>query len=180
MNKIVAFVGMAGSGKSIGTDYLESRGFTKIYFGGVTYDKMREDGIEITLESETAYREGLRKKYGMGAYAILLLDKIKESFKQGNTVLDGLYSWDELKVLQEEFGDTLKVIAVIADKKLRYERFNSRVERAYMANQVESRDINEIEKLAKGGPIAFADYYIYNNGSIEDYIIRLNEIIDSI
>ena len=36
-------------------------------------------------------------------------------------VIDGLYSWDELKILQEEFGENFKVIAILTDKKLRYE-----------------------------------------------------------
>lgn len=30
MNKLIAVVGMAGSGKSIATDYLEKKGWTKI------------------------------------------------------------------------------------------------------------------------------------------------------
>jgi len=179
-HKLLAFVGMSGSGKSIGTDYLASQGWTKIYFGGVTYDKMREAGIEITLENETEFREQLRKDYGMGAYAIFLLDQIKEAYAKGDTVLDGLYTWEELKILRKEFGDNLNLIAVVVDRKLRYERFNQRKERSYMANQIESRDIREIEYLDKGGPIAMADYYIYNDDDKEAYIKRLNEIIASI
>ena len=40
-----------------------------------------------------------------------------------------------------------------------------------------NRDIAEIENLAKGGPISLADYYILNNGTKEEYIERLEEII---
>ena len=36
MNKIIAVVGMCGSGKSIVSEYLESVGLKKVYFGGVT------------------------------------------------------------------------------------------------------------------------------------------------
>ena len=32
MNKLIAVVGMAGSGKSIATDYLKENGWNKIYF----------------------------------------------------------------------------------------------------------------------------------------------------
>ena len=34
MNKLIAIVGMSGSGKSIATDYLEKNNWKKIYFGG--------------------------------------------------------------------------------------------------------------------------------------------------
>jgi len=180
MKKLIAIVGMTGSGKSIATDYLESEGWAKIYFGGITYERMREEGIEITLESETIYRENLRKQYGMGAYAILSLDKIKEAYKKGNTVLDGLYSWDELKILKDEFGDELKTIAIVADRNIRYDRLKVRKERSYTREQAEFRDFKEIENLAKGGPIAMADYYIDNNGDIEAYKKRLLEIIEKI
>ena len=32
MNKIIAIVGMCGSGKSVASDYLESIGYKKVYF----------------------------------------------------------------------------------------------------------------------------------------------------
>lgn len=76
MNKLIAVVGMAGSGKSIATDYLESQGWNKIYFGGVIYDRMRKEGIEITPDSQKQYREALRKEHGMGVIAKILKDDI--------------------------------------------------------------------------------------------------------
>ena len=103
MNKLIAVVGMAGSGKSVATDYLQENGWTKIYFGGLIYEKMREEGIEITPASQKEYREKIREKYGMAAVAILLKDKIRESLEKNNTVLDGLYSWDEYLILKKEF-----------------------------------------------------------------------------
>ena len=47
MNKIIAIVGMCGSGKSIASDYYEKQGFEKIYFGGVTLDKLKEKVFAI-------------------------------------------------------------------------------------------------------------------------------------
>ena len=43
MNKIVAIVGMAGSGKSIASSYFEENGYNLVYFGGVIYEKMKEE-----------------------------------------------------------------------------------------------------------------------------------------
>jgi len=97
MGKIIAIVGMCGSGKSVACDYLENLGYKKVYFGGVTMDKLKEIGLEITPDNEKMMREKLRQDLGMGAYAKVLLSKIKELSINNNVVLDGLYSWDELK-----------------------------------------------------------------------------------
>lgn len=178
MKKIVAIVGMCGSGKSVASDYLENNGWNKIYFGGVTMDELKKANLDINPENEKMMREKLRKEYGMAAYAILLLPKIRESLKTHNTVLDGLYSWDELKVLKEEFGSDLKLIAIIADKDLRYNRLTTRDIRPLTVEEATKRDIAEIENLAKGGPISFADYYILNNEDIDSYVKRLENIIE--
>ena len=47
MNKLIAVVGMTGSGKSVITDYLEKNGFKKVYFGGLTYEKMKQDSLQL-------------------------------------------------------------------------------------------------------------------------------------
>lgn len=179
-NNIIAIVGMCGVGKSVASDILEEKGYKKIYFGGVTMEKLKEESLEINPENERMMRERLRKELGMGAFAKILLPRIREYAKESNTVLDGLYSWDELKILKEEFGDDLTVIAVIADKNIRYERLAERLIRPYTKDEAIKRDLTEIENIAKAGPIAYADYYIDNNGSIEEYKNRLNTILDSI
>lgn len=180
MNKIVAIVGMCGSGKSIASEYFESLGYSKVYFGGVTLDKMKEEGMELNPSNEKIMRERLRHDYGMGAYAILLLPKIEEYAKLGNVVLDGLYSWDELKILKEKFEDRISVISIVVDKKIRYSRLENRDFRPLNNEEAKSRDITEIENLAKGGPIAYADYYILNNGDLEKYKMDLEAIVEKI
>ena len=52
MGKLIAVVGMSGSGKGGVTDFLEENGWTKIYFGGVTYRLMQEAGIERDIEGK--------------------------------------------------------------------------------------------------------------------------------
>jgi len=180
MNKLVAIVGMSGSGKSIASDYLESKNWNKIYFGGVVLDQLKKEGLEINPKNEKKMRESLREKYGMAAMATILLPKIEESIKENDTVLDGLYSWDEYKVLNEKFGSKLKLICIVTDKELRYERVSKRVIRPLNRSEIERRDLTEIENLAKGGPIGAADYFLLNNGSLENYYERLEEIISSI
>lgn len=180
MKRLIAVVGMSGSGKSIATDYLEKEGFKKIYFGGVVLEKVKEAGLEITPDNEKMIREKLRNEYGMAAMATILLPRIEDSYKNFDTVLDGLYSWDEYIVLKEKFKDDLKMICVVTDKQKRYERVGVREIRPLNREEIEKRDIAEIENLAKGGPIAYADYFILNNGNLEDYYKRLDEILEDI
>lgn len=177
MNKLYAIVGMCGSGKSIASDYLVSKGFNKVYFGGVTMDKLKEANLEVNPENEKMMREKLRSELGMGAFAIVLLPKIKECFNNGNTVLDGVYSYDEVKILKENFSE-LKIIAIVCDKFIRYDRLSIREVRPLTNEEASARDVAEVENIAKAPPIAMADYYILNNGTIEEYKTRLEEILE--
>ncbi len=179
MNKLVAIVGMCGSGKSIATLFFESKGYSKIYFGRITYEKMKEENIPYTPENDNKMRVKIRNEYGMGAYAILSLPKIKDQIKKSNVVIDGLYSWDEYKILKDEFPH-IKLVAIIVDKEIRYERLKNRINRSYSIDESIKRDLNEIEKTAKGGPIAYADYFILNNYSLEEYKKKLENIIEVI
>lgn len=180
-NKLIAVVGMAGSGKSIATDYLEGKGFVKLYFGGITYKLMEEAGVKRTEDgkSEKEFRENLRKEHGAACYAKFLEPEIEKALLEKNVVLDGLYSWYEYNYLIEKFPN-LQLVCILADKKLRYERVNVRKERSFTKDAIIYRDINEIENLAKGGPIAYADYYLLNNEDLDKYIVRLEEIIKDI
>ena len=180
MNKIIAIVGMCGVGKSVASEILEELNYKKVYFGGVTMEKLKEEGLEVNPANEKMMRERLRKDYGMGAYAFILLPRIKELAKENNVVLDGLYSWDELKILKEELGDSLNVIAVVADKNIRYDRLSIREVRSLTNEEAKNRDIAEIENIAKAGPIAYADYYIDNNHNLDSYRARLLEILEQI
>lgn len=180
MNKIIAIVGMCGSGKSVASEYLENvLNYKKVYFGGVTMKKLQEEGLEVNPENEKMMRERLRKELGMGAYAKVLLPEIKELSKENNVVLDGLYSWTEYKILKEEIPN-LVLVSIITDKELRYSRLLKREIRPLTNEEAKKRDLSEIENIEKAPPIAYADYYIYNNETIDDYIVRLNEIIKEI
>ena len=181
MNKLLAIVGMSGTGKSVVTDYLEEKGWKKLYFGGITYKLMSEAGIERTADgkSEKEFREKLRREYGPECYAKFLEPDISVELESHNVVLDGLYSWYEYKYLIEKF-ENLKLICVVTDKKIRYERVQNRPDRPFDLEAIQYRDVSEIENLYKGGPIAYADYYILNNGTVAEEIKQLEKILEEV
>ena len=100
----------------------------------------------------------------------------RKAVEEKDTVLDGLYSWDEYVYLKKSFPELI-LVCVCCDKKKRYERIAVRPFRPFNSEEIVTRDVSEIENLAKGGPIAYADYYILNNGDKDGVILRLVEIL---
>lgn len=177
---VIAVVGMCGSGKSLVTGHLRDKGWNVIHFGSLTMRELEKRGLPKNETNERSVREELRSVHGAGAFAVLSLPLIRESMKSGLTAIDGLYSWSEYRILKKEFGENLYVIAVIADKRLRYDRLSVRDIRPLTNREAELRDFAEIENLEKGGPIAIADFFIDNNGAPEKLYGDMDKIIDRI
>ena len=188
MAKIIAIVGMTGSGKSEVADRVVKKGFEYLRFGQITLDEVKRRGLEPKEENERPIREEFRKKYGQAAYAILNIPKIEEILSNGKDVLiDGLYSWAEYKELKNKYGDQLIVIAVYASPETRYQRLENRRSRykddpemkyrSFSKKEAKSRDFAEIEKLDKGGPIAMADFTIENTGTLKELKKKVDEVM---
>lgn len=180
--KIIAIVGMSGSGKSVAVDYLTEHGVPKVYFGGMIYKEMEKRGIPYSPDNEREFREMIRETEGKDWVVRQAIAEAKDLINAGQKriVLDGVYSWTEYKTLKHEFPGDLTFIAIVTSKPLRYERVAKRPERPFDATKIRERDSSEIENLEKGGPIAAADYYILNDGSIEDLQANLKQILDKI
>ena len=178
--KILAIVGMSGSGKSVVVDYLTEKGYPKVYFGGMIYKEMNRRGIERTAdgESEKRFREMIRETEGKDWVVKQVIDETKNLIKAGQKriVLDGLYSWTEYKALKREFPGQLTVLAVVVPKALRHFRVGKRPERPFNTKEIQERDRSEIENLEKGGPIAMADFYVLN----DDTVAKLHDDVDKV
>ena len=182
--KILAVVGMSGSGKSVAVDHLTGLGFPKVYFGGMIYREMERRGIERTPdgESEKEFREMIRKTEGKDWVVKQVINDVHKLIEAGQKriVLDGVYSWTEYKILKKEFPGEMVFVALVLPKKLRYKRVSERPERPFNRAEIMERDRSEIENLEKGGPIAAADYYILNDGTIEETNKKLDVILEEI
>ncbi|MFH1253088.1 MAG: AAA family ATPase [Candidatus Uhrbacteria bacterium] len=183
-NKLVAVVGMCGSGKSLLSDMLVKEGYGFVRFGQVVLDETKRRGEPPTEALQREIRENFRKQYGMGVMAILNIPKFDDLLKTGHVVGDGLYSWEEYKILKEKYGQNLIIVAVYAPPEIRYQRLEKRFPDSkdtalrnhnFSHEAAAARDVAEIENLAKGGPIAMADYTILNIGTVEEYQDKIRE-----
>jgi dephospho-CoA kinase len=177
LNKIIAVIGMCGSGKSEAVKFFVESGYKRVYFGEVVMNEMKRLGLEVNEANERATRENLRKEFGMGAMAVKSLPIIKDFMKHSNVVIESLYSWEEFKILKNEFGEAFKLLNIYTTKELRYERLLKRPFRPLTNEESKSRDISEIEKLDKGGPIAYADYLIMNDGTLDEMNEELKKYV---
>jgi dephospho-CoA kinase len=92
-------------------------------------------------------------------------------------VVESLYSWEEFKFLKKEFGESFKLLNIFTTKSLRYARLKERPFRPLTNDEACSRDYSEIEKLDKGGPIAFADFTVHNDSTLDDLNINLRKFL---
>jgi dephospho-CoA kinase len=180
--KIVAFVGLAGSGKSTAVEYFTGKGYPKVYFGGVILQAMEEAGIERTAASEQKFREDIREKNGKDFVANKIVEQIKHLAASGQhrIIADGLYTWTEFLVLKKAFPGELSLVAIVTPRHLRYRRLSERAIRPFTATEAHERDITEIEHLEKGGPIAIADHYVINDGTVEELDKKLSDLLESL
>lgn len=179
--KIIAIVGMPGSGKGTTVEHLEDKyALPKVYFGGMVYDEVKKRGLDIVMD-ERMVREDMRKLEGPAVLAKRAAIKADEILKDGAAavVFDGLYSWSEDRYLREKYADDIVTVAIVNPKHVRYERVVARKDahRPYTLEQIQLRDIEEIENIEKGGPIAFADYYLANAKNVDELKAQVDDLM---
>ena len=186
MNKrVIAFVGMPGSGKGTCTDYLaEKYKWPIVHFGNMYYEEMQKRNLD-NVKDENWFRAKLREEQGKEVLAKLAAKHADELFADKILVVifDGLYTWSEYRYLRGRFGDSLDIVAVAAPRQERYKRILSRKDqhRKYTsAEQIQAREITEIEEIEKGGPIAMADYTLVNDTAQEELLQKLDELLKKI
>jgi Dephospho-CoA kinase len=127
-------------------------------------------------ETHKKVRLQLREKYGMEALAVLNEKKIAKILKKEMVlVIDGLRSWEEYLYLKKKFPEVkIYLLAIYADKHLRWERLMKRPQRNKLYG--EERDLDELIGINMAPTIAYADFLVKNNFSVEDYHDKLEEV----
>jgi dephospho-CoA kinase len=179
--KLIAIVGMPGSGKGTCTDYMaDTFDWPVVHFGNMVYEEVAKRGLH-NVNDEKFVREDMRAQEGPDVLAKRVAVKAEEYFKDGAevVVLDGLYSWPEFKYLHEKYDNEFMTIAVTAPRHVRHERVVNRKDghRSYTLDQIRQREVEEIEFHHKGDPIAYANYTINNDATPEHMLAKLDAIL---
>jgi dephospho-CoA kinase len=177
--RLVAVLGLAGTGKSEATEVLVSRhGYEHVHFGGIIMELVALRGLPATPANEQSVREELRAQEGMAAVAQRALPRIQSLLAQGSrVVVDGVYAWAEWLAISEATATPPLSVAIHADRAVRKQRLAGRVVRPLTSEEVDLRDQREIELLDKARPIVLADCHVVNNGSRGELASELERIV---
>ena len=175
-NKILAIVGMPGSGKSEAANHFRKLGLPVISFSEIVKKAIESKKLPDTLEVHHNIRQEIRDKYGYEAMALLSHEKIEEALKKHKLiVIEGMRSWEEYEYLKKNFSEAkVHILALFVDKQKRYQRIKNRASRSNLRG--EERDLDEMLQTHMGPTIAYADYLIKNNFSLEELRHKLDEV----
>ena len=151
---------MTGSGKTELAKMFEKHDYKCLRFGDITDEILEKEGLPLTEENERKFREEIRVKHGMEAYAKLNIDKIRDHAK---IVIDGLRSFEEFKYFKKHFNEEIKLVAIDAPTGVRHRRMAKRKIRPLTEEECKSRDAHELNVLGVREKLAHADLAIDNN-----------------
>ncbi|MCX7996349.1 MAG: nucleoside monophosphate kinase [Patescibacteria group bacterium] len=177
---IIALVGMPGSGKSEAAKFFRDKGIDVISFSNVINDYIDAKGLKHTEQTHSKLRREFREKYGPAALAVLNKDLLEKKLQEKNIVcIEGMRSWEEYTFIKKEFPHVrIFIVALYADKKLRHKRISMRKHRSGLYG--EERDVNELIETNMGPTIAYSDFLIKNNYSLDDLNDKLEEVYRAI
>lgn len=180
---LIGITGTDGAGKGIVVKYLvEQKGFSHYSSRSFILKYIEKEGLPTTRNQMRLTANELRKKYGNAFVVQQAYEKAKEN-NEKNIVIESLRAVAEGEYLKEKEGILL---AVDADQGLRYERVK---QRRSESDNVSFDEFISHEKLEINDPnphgmqkakvMEMADYTIFNNGSIEELYLKLEEILKS-
>ncbi len=179
--KIIGITGAFGSGKSTAADFFERNGFKKIILSNFLEEEARKRGVEITRRVLQDMGNEWREKQGASVLADKVIEQILKQ-KLEKVVIDGIRNVGEIKKLQSSGNFTL--ISIVSSRKNRFERlkkFKRREELTWeLFEKLDNRDAGIGEKetgLHVDECIKLADISIENNGSEEEYVEKLKNLL---
>lgn len=178
---IVCLTGMPGSGKSTVAESLKKKGFAVIAMGDVVRDEGKRKNIEPNDMNLGNLMLNLRKQFGPGAIAQLILNELEKRENRGDSThkiaIDGVRSVPEVELLQT-IG-RVRLLAIHASASIRLEHLRKRVRGDAPFNEYEF-DNRDKRELAVGisEAIAMSDEMLSNNNlTIEELTEKAVEIV---
>jgi dephospho-CoA kinase len=181
--KIVGFVGMPGSGKSVASDVARHLGFEVIVMGDIIRQEAARLGLPPTDENLGMVGSMLRAKEGAQAVARRTLELAQRSDREF-IVIDGLRSRDEVDFFRANSAG-FRLIEICASPQARRTRIaaRGRSDDAKIENEatngLEKRESREMG-WGMGEALREADMRMNNNGDLNEFKAIVESLLKEI
>jgi dephospho-CoA kinase len=177
--KIIAFVGMPASGKSVASDVVKEENIDVVNMGDVIRDEVKARGLDPTDANTGGVANDLRDKEGMDAVAKRCVPKI-EALGKDLVVVDGVRGIAEVTFFKEHFGDDFTLVFIDAPLEIRFERVTNRGRSDDMTD-IEALKVRDERELGWGleEAIKVADITVENTDTIDAFRNTINGILEN-
>ena len=176
---VVGIVGMPGAGKATINEMAKQRGFAVVVMGNEIREETRRRGLLPTPENIGKIMLRLRKEEGPAVVAKRCISKIEKA-KESVVFVDGIRSLHEVEEFKRHFPNFI-LVAVHSSPETRFQRLFRR-KRSDDPEGWETflkRDLRELS-VGLGNAMAIADYMIVNEGSKEEFKVKIREVLEAV
>ena len=172
---------MPFSGKSEAVKIAKNLDIPVVRMGDTVWEEVKRQGLAINDSNVGSVANKMRKEYGMDIWARRTIEKIRSMKVKKCLVIDGVRNIEEIDTLKKELGDDFIVVAIEVSDETRYNRAmkRKREDDSLDGDLVKERDRREIG-WGINRVIASADIVISNENDIEDFQVKIREILTKI
>lgn len=177
--RVLAIVGLPGSGKSEAATVARELGIPVVTMGDVIREAVRERGLEITEDTMGRVATELREDGGNAAVAERSIPLIQEHADEHDVVLvDGIRGIAEVERFEESFGDDFRLVSIEVPFETRLARIRERGRdpNAESKEDLRQRDARELG-YGMGEAMNHADITLQNTGSLEAFRTLIREVL---
>lgn len=177
MTHVIIVVGMPASGKDFARYYAEETNVPRLTTGDIVRMECASRGLDLNAANMAMVSDELRSR-DPAELTRWLVDRVEQEYShQPLVILEGMRSWPEIELVRAKFPAT--IIAFVVGRGLRKKRYAGRAREDDDPKLFDERDWREID-YGTSVPIALADYYVVNDGSVEETIWRFRKVMDII
>lgn len=179
---IIGVTGTNGAGKGTVVEYLIQKGFQHYWVREFLVEEIKKRGLPVNRSSMRDVANDLRRTHGPSYVIEMLYARAKGS--GGNALIESVRVLGEANFLHEH---GVMLIAVDADRKVRYERSIARssetdkVDFDTWVKEEEREWANTAEwDMDVVGVMKIADFTITNNGTLEELHTQIDKVLERI
>lgn len=175
---LIGLTGTNGSGKGEVAAYFQKKGYAYFSLSDLLREELQKRGEQVTRDNLIRIGNELRRNFGHDVLARRVMEKVRKASLPA--VIDSIRHPAEVEYLRQQASFIL--IAVDASPEIRFNRVRRRG-RDESASSLEEFLAKEREEMAGKGEaqqlqncLAMADFYVWNDGPLEELHSQLERI----